>query len=142
MGGLFYWPLGLLSVPVLGYTVLPVLKDALTGIQKREPRIAIIDSIAGFIGIGIGLYALSAFSNTLYYCAMKLLYHTKNKTRKSLSEMFRCYPSKVFLLKDNVEISARLEDVQAHEFIVSHAGEIIPVDGKVISGVAAIDQHK
>ncbi len=142
MGFLFYPPLAFLSLPFTGYTSWPVFQAAYQStFKERRLSISILDSTAILVGIGSGYYALSSFANFIYFFAARLLNKTKNKTRKSLINIFKEQPTSVWLLKDGVEVSVPVESIQAGDCIVVDTGEIIPVDGIITQGIANIDQH-
>ncbi len=71
----------------------------------------------------------------------KLIVHTEDNSRKQLINVFAGHPPKVWLLKEGVEIQVDFESVQAGDIVIVNAGEIIPVDGVIQSGLASIDQH-
>ena len=58
------------------------------------------------------------------------------------SEMcIRDRPSYVWLLKDDVEVESPFEALKCGDVIVIYAGETIPVDGRIVSGIVSVDQH-
>ena len=140
-GHLLYAPLGLLSLPFLGYSTLMVFENAYQGLRAHKPRISMLDSIAICVGIGTGYFTLSAFANVLYIASLKMLNQTRNKTQQRISDIFSGHPPTVWLLKDGVEISVPLEKVQKGDRIVVNTGETVPIDGIIEQGMAGIDQH-
>jgi Cu2+-exporting ATPase len=140
-GHLFYAPLGLLSLPLLGYSTLVVFRDAYTGLQERKLRIALLDSTAICVGVGSGLYALSAIANVIYFGSAKLLYQTRNKTQKKIADIFSGHSQMVWLITGDTEVSVPLEKICKNDRIVINTGETIPIDGTIEEGIASIDQH-
>jgi Cu2+-exporting ATPase len=141
VGHLLYPPVGLLSLPVLGYSTLVVFEDAYHGLKDKQLRISILDSTAICVGVGAGLYALSAIANLIYFGSLKTLSQTRNKTKKKLADIFSGNPPAVWLLKDGVEIQVTLEQICKGDRIVVNTGETIPIDGVIEDGIAGIDQH-
>jgi Cu2+-exporting ATPase len=134
--------LTLLSVPVSIYAGLPIFRAAYQSIFKeRKLKVAVLDSIALMSGIVTGYYFVTAFAAFIYYSAAKLLSKTRNNTRKTLINVFAEQPRFVWLLKNGTELEIPLSDLHAGDIIVVNAGEIIPVDGIITEGMAAIDQH-
>jgi heavy metal translocating P-type ATPase len=140
-GHVLYAPLGLLSLPLLGYCAVVLFRDAYEGLQKKQLRSTILDSIAIGVGVCAGLYLLSGIANFIYFSSQKVLYQTRNKTQKKLADIFSGHPPEVWLLKDGVEISVSLEHIHKGDKIVVNTGETVPIDGMIEEGIASIDQH-
>ncbi|BAP57087.1 cation transport ATPase [Thioploca ingrica] len=140
-GHLLYFPLGLLSLPILGYVTLDVFENAYECLKEKELRISVLESTAIGTGIGSGLYALSAFATVIYFASSKMLYKTRHKTQSRLTDIFSGHPPTVWLLKDGVEISVPLEQIRKGDRIVINTGEMVPIDGIVEEGIATLDQH-
>ncbi len=141
VGNLIFPPLTLLSLPIFGYSTLIVFEDAYNSLKTRKLRISVLDSTAICAGIATGSYMLSGVANVIYIGSLKMLYKTRNKTHKKLADIFSGYMPVVWLLKDGVEISIPLEKLRKGDLIVVNAGEIIPIDGSIVDGIACIDQQ-
>ena len=141
-GALVFPPFALLSVPVSIYAGLPIFQIAYQSLFKeRKLKVAVLDSIAIMSGLVTGYYFVTAFAGFIYYVAAKLLSKTRNNTRKTLINVFAEQPRFVWLLKNGTELEIPLSDLCRDDIIVVNAGEIIPVDGMITEGMAAIDQH-
>ncbi len=140
-GNLLFPPLGLLSLPIIGYATLMVFEDALHNLKKKKLHISVLDSTAICVGVATGSYVLSGVANIIYIGSLKMLYKTRNNTQRKLGDIFSGYKPVVWLLKDGVEISIPLEKACKDDLIVVNAGEMIPIDGVISDGVAAIDQQ-
>src|SRR5208282_5543005 len=44
-------------------------------------------------------------------------------------------------MKDGIEIQVPLDRLQKGDVVVAHTGEMVPVDGIIVDGMAMIDQH-
>jgi heavy metal translocating P-type ATPase len=140
-GHLLFPPLGLLSLPIIGYATLMVFEDAHNHLKKKKLHISVLDSTAICVGVATGSYVLSGVANMIYLGSLKMLYKTRNKAHNKLADIFSGYKPVVWLLKDGAEISIPLEKVSKGDLIVVNAGEMIPIDGVIVDGVAGIDQH-
>jgi Cu2+-exporting ATPase len=141
--GAFGFPLlGFLSVPVSIYICLPIFQAAYQGITKeRKLKVTVLDSIAVIAGLVTGYYFVTAFAGFVYYFAAKLLSKTRNNTKKTLVNVFSKQSRFVWLLKNDTEVETPFSDLNIGDIIVVNAGEIIPIDGLIIEGMAAIDQQ-
>ena len=78
---------------------------------------------------------------SLIYGGRKILAKTEDRSRKSLLNIFGQQSRFVYVLQDGVEFEIPLTAVQVGDIVVVNAGEMIPVDGTIVTGVASIDQH-
>ncbi|MFK5970432.1 MAG: heavy metal translocating P-type ATPase [Candidatus Marithrix sp.] len=141
-GALFYNPLTLISIPILLYVSSPIFQEGFVGIIKdKKLNIAIIDSISIIGGVITGYYFFSALSNVIFYSAKTILNKTRNSTKKNLINVFAEQPRSVWVLKDGIEIEVSLDELKEGDIVVVNAGEVIPVDGLIVEGIATVDQH-
>lgn len=141
-GTLFYPPLALLSLPGLVYGTFPVWQKAYRALfYDKQVKIAILDSIALPGIILTGHFLAAALCYTLYYVSEKLLLKTKDSSIKNLTNVFGEQPRFVWILSDGVEVEIPFERLQVGDIVVVHAGQSIPVDGKIVDGYGSIDQR-
>lgn len=141
VGHLWYAPLGVLSLPLLGYCAAVLFHDAYEGLRQKKLRISVLDSMAISVGIASGLYALSAVANLIYFASLKILHQTRHQTQKNFVDIFSGHPPSVWLLQEGVEIAVPLAQVCKGDRIVVNAGETVAIDGVIETGIASIDQH-
>lgn len=82
-------------------------------------------------GLGSMLFGLMLKTKTL----------SENQSRNNLISMFQLQPEKVWVRSNGAEIEIGFDQLQIGDTIVLHAGQIVPVDGTIVAGVATIDQH-
>ena len=87
------------------------------------------NSAAG--GMGAALFGLMLKTKTL----------SENRSRNNLISMFQLQPDKVWVRSNGSEIEIPFNQLQLGDTIVLHAGQVVPVDGTIVAGVATIDQH-
>lgn len=97
-------------------------------------------SIATIGAIIIGEYP-EAVGVMLFYTVGELLQSLAvNKSRKSISDMMNIRPDYANLIKgDGSEETVDPYDVEVGSYIIIKAGEIVPLDGIVVSGKAMLD---
>jgi len=141
-GTLFYTPLVLLSIPGLIYGIVPIWQRAYKAlVYEKKVKIALLHSIALPGMILSGYFFLATLSYVFYYVSEKLLLKTKDRSIKSLTHIFGEQPQVVSILADGVEIEIAFETLQVGDIVVIHAGQSIPVDGKIVNGYGSIDQR-
>ncbi len=82
-------------------------------------------------GIGAALFGLMLKTKTL----------SENQSRNNLVSMFQLQPDKVWVRSNGMEIEIGFDQLQIGDTVVLHAGQVVPVDGTIVAGVATIDQH-
>jgi Cu2+-exporting ATPase len=70
-----------------------------------------------------------------------LVKRTQDNSKKLLLNAFGKQPRYVWLYRDGVEVQIALDRLHKGDVIVVNTGEVVPVDGHVVEGMAMIDQH-
>jgi len=142
LGALAYSPLIIFSIPLLIYAGIYRLKKAYhTIVKEHKITAALVDSIA-IIGMMItGNYFATALLLTFFYYSRKLLRKTEDHSRKHLVNIFGKQPRSVWVISDGIELEIPFSQLKINDIVVINAGETIPIDGVIHSGVANIDQH-
>ena len=141
VGSIFYPPLMLLTVGAVIYASIPMSQMAVISLRQGRISTFVADVIltAGMLLTGhVILAAATAWFATL---AMKLLLKTENNSRKKLINIFGEQPRMVWIQQGQTEIQIPFEQVQVGDCVVVNAGEMIPVDGTIIDGLATVDQQ-
>jgi Cu2+-exporting ATPase len=142
LGALIYPALTIVSIPFLIYSSGYILKKTYeTLIKEHRIGAAIIDSIVSIGFMLAGYFFATALWYTLYYYSRKLLRKTEDHSRKNLVNIFGKQPHFVWIISDNVELEIPFSQLKINDIVVINAGETIPIDGVIHSGVANIDQH-
>ena len=141
-GRVIYAPLTLVSVPLILYMCLYLLQEAYSTIFKeRRLGVAVVDLVAIVGTLVAEYYVFCAITFLLYYLGEKILLKTQDHSRSNLINIFAQQPHFVRQQVDGVEVQTPLSALHAEDVIVINAGEPIPVDGCIITGVAAIDER-
>jgi Cu2+-exporting ATPase len=135
---------GLLPVAavVFAYTSIPTFKEAYKVLFK-EKRLG-VDVLDSIVVIGC-LGTMSIFPGTvLCWClsfGRVLVKKTQDNSKKLLLNAFGKQPRYVWLYRDGMEVQVTLDRLAKGDIIVVNTGEVVPVDGHVVDGMAMIDQH-
>ena len=71
----------------------------------------------------------------------KLLEKTRGDSQRRLLNVFGKQPRFVRVWRDGMEVETPLERLRRGDSVGVTTGEAVPVDGKVVEGIAMIDQH-
>lgn len=89
-----------------------------------------------------GYFIIGGLSFLLFNLIKKLTLQSQDQTRKEIINILGKQPHLVWVLQDGVEIEIPFERLQVGDILVVQAGQMIPVDGTIMQGEAAIDQHR
>ncbi|HHB92134.1 MAG TPA: heavy metal translocating P-type ATPase [Thioploca sp.] len=131
-----------LNLSIYAYNFVPYMKEAETTLlQEKKLSGQMIDTILVIIAIATNQYFAASFINMIYYLSDKIKAKTQDKSKDMLINVFEQQPRNVWISKDNVEVEIPLEAVHINDIVVVNTGEVVPVDGLIIKGMATIDQH-
>jgi Cu2+-exporting ATPase len=142
VGTLVFPPLRLVSLPGLFYGSWHVYKAAYASlIEKRTIDNNVLMALVNTAYIGGGFLVLGNVSVMAHFGSAKLFSVVKDRFEQDLRLVLRQQPITVWVLLGNQEVPGQLDELRAGDIVVVRAGEVIPVDGVVIDGVATVDQH-
>lgn len=142
LGALVYAPLALASIPLLIYVSGDLFNKSYDMITtEHKVGAVLVDSIAAFGFMATGYYFATALLYTFYYYSRKLLRKTEDHSRKNLINIFGKQPRFVWVISNGVELEIPFSQLKINDIVMIHAGETIPIDGVIHSGIANIDQH-
>ena len=127
---------------VLAYTSIPTFKGA-RAVIVEEKRLG-VDVLDAIVVVGC-LGTMAIFPGAvLCWClsfGRVLVKKTQDNSKKLLLNAFGKQPRYVWLYRDGAEVQIALDRLQPHDVIVVNTGEVVPVDGVIVKGMAVIDQH-
>jgi heavy metal translocating P-type ATPase len=142
LGSLFYPPLQLLSLPGLAYGTWQLYRRAYhTVVNERRLDINVLMALVNTAYIGGGYWVLGNLTTTSYFFSTKLLLVIKDRLQQDLVHSLAQQPRLVWAVVAGQEVQRRLEELQAGDAVIVYAGETLPVDGVIASGIATIDEH-
>jgi len=130
------------SAALFAYTTIPSFRGAYRVLsEERRLGVDVLDSV---VVLGC-LASLHVFPGAILAWCLSfgrfLVRRTEDSSKKLLIGAFGKQPRFVWLMKDGVEIQVPLDRLQKGDVIVAHTGEMVPVDGVIVDGMAMIDQH-
>lgn len=135
-------PLGIAGAVTLAYLTIPIFRRSCQGIVKKRRVTADVVSLIIFpLLILSGYLVAAAFGYWLYYLGLKFLAKAKKNSAKQLTHIFNEQLGAVWIQKDGYEIEIRIDELRLSDIVVVQAGGMIPVDGVIVNGMAAVDQR-
>lgn len=140
-GTWFYAPL----LPIAGiatlYIFTPVFKKLVQNLKKGRITTELIEVVSVISLLASGFFFLATFITFTGLLCQKLLTRTEQHSHKQLINSFSQKQQLVWVVKEDSEVEIPLDAVKKQDIVVVNAGEIIPVDGMIIKGMASVDQH-
>ncbi|EDN65804.1 cadmium resistance ATPase [Beggiatoa sp. PS] len=81
------------------------------------------------------------YSFFITYAGLKLFAKNQAESEPLITNIFKQQPGKVWILKEGVELEVPLCEVKVNDIVSVKTGEVVAIDGRVIEGMASIDQH-
>jgi Cu+-exporting ATPase len=116
--------------------------DLLIGLGTSAAWIysTIVTFVPGFFPGSETYFETSAIIITLIQTGNLLEYITKGKASEAVHRLLNLQPPVAHVLRDGVETSIPIENVQAGDVLIVRPGEKIPIDGEVVEGNSAVDE--
>lgn len=141
--GYFGYPvltvIGLVGQGYLAAYFIDVAATELT--TERAVKVSVIDSINRTASPLAGRGVLNAAFATLFFWARDIVAQTRDTSKTTITHIFGEASQYVWLQTGDTEVQVAIDTVQVGDVIAVHAGEIIPLDGRVIRGFASVDQR-
>ncbi len=118
----------------------PILKSAIKALLIPDLNVDTLVSIAAIAATVVGAYQEAATVIFIMLLGEFLEHLTVGKTRKAISALIQLTPKTAWVRREQEEVQVPIEEVKAREIVIVKPGERIPVDGKIISGCASINQ--
>ncbi|MER2173745.1 MAG: cation-translocating P-type ATPase [Carnobacterium sp.] len=120
---------------------VPIFIKAIQALRMKAFSIDLLVSIAVIGALYIGEYTESSVVTFLFLFGDYLEMRTLEKTRSSLRELVDMAPQEATVLRiDGKTETISVEDVEEGDRVIVHPGGKVPVDGKIISGKASINE--
>jgi Cu2+-exporting ATPase len=127
---------------LFAYTAIPSFVGAYEVVTK-DKRLG-VDVLDAIVVIGC-LATLEILAGAVMCICLSfgrmLVKKTEDNSKKMLLSAFGKQPRFVWLYQDGVEIEVSLDKIKAGDVVVAHTGDMVPVDGHVVDGMAMIDQQ-
>lgn len=118
----------------------PIAVNAFQALRMKMFSIELLVTIAVIGALFIGEYTESSVVTFLFLFGAFLEARTLEKTRSSLKELLEMAPQEATVIRDGQTMVIPIEEVAVGDTVVIKSGGKVPVDGRVISGRATINE--
>ena len=153
---LSWWPLGLSTAAVaLGFlaesalapwclaaAAVPIFCRAFDAIARRgKLNVDVLDAAATTVLVAQGQVITAAAMVWLVALGDFIRDITVQQSRRAIAGLFDGKIQSAWVIRDGMKIRVHVEDVRQGDQVVVYPGELIPVDGTILSGKATVDQQ-
>lgn len=130
-------PLGTIS---LFFRAYPFIKAGVKSLIKRKVNVEVLDATA--ISISLATRQFGDAANIMFLLGLgeKLEDYTMKKSQEDLAHSLALNVDNVFVIENGEKIIKNIKEVEEGDLIEVEMGNLIPVDGKVIKGVAMVNE--
>jgi Cu2+-exporting ATPase len=139
--GQLLWPLRLVSLGGTLYLTTHVYRKAYELLRKGKVGIPTLMVVSITGALLCGYIWIASFVLIVAQLAQKLTAMVTADSRNSLVDVFRQAPKTAWIFLNGVEVQVPVSELALGQTVIVGAGEVIPVDGRVAVGSAAVDQH-
>ena len=141
-----YTPLIAIHLPFMLYLTIPMYKQAWKELRTQGITTTVVDAClslgaTGFCLTHLPVLVVGEIGGLIFAYTQMIVAASKDSTRQKITNLFGQQPKHVWLFQDGIEIEVPFATIQAGDLVVVTAGQMIPVDGQIYSGVASVDQQ-
>jgi len=130
-------PVGLGLVAAAGW---PGFREVLAAARRRQVTSHTLMTVGALAALAVGEW-LSALIVVLFMRAGETIEEfTLRQARRAVYDLASLSPRRATVIRDGAEIEVPIDQVRAGETVLVRNGELVPVDGVVVDGRAAVDQ--
>lgn len=130
------------SVLILATVIagIPIAIKALQALMMKAFSIEMLVTIAVIGALFIGEYVESAAVTFLFLFGDYLEVRTLEKTRSSLKGLVDMAPQEAIIVREGLTVTVPVEEVIEGDRVMIRTGGKVPVDGKIVSGNASVNE--
>lgn len=119
----------------------PIIRSGISGLIKEKKLnndllIGVATMVALFMGEGITALAVV----WLVILSTLLQTFTLDRSRRAIGELLKNKNEQAWLLLEGTQVAVPVDTLKPGDVVVVHTGEKIPVDGRICTGTAAVNQ--
>lgn len=132
----------ILTYPLLFGNMWPTARASYRSFRERgKVDFATLVTVGTALELLLGYVSLSALGWLIFSLGCALQSRSRRATEADVRRIFHQIGETAWVLRGDVEIEIAIEAIDESDRVVVHAGESIPVDGRIESGVIAVDQR-
>lgn len=139
--GLVYPAVLVVTIGAAVFCVSRLFRRAYNSLHEGKLDLAVLGSLWVVGAFAGGYLVAGTFGMVVWFLSEKLVFITQDRSQNILVTIFGEQPRTVWIVAGDVEVEVPIETIKAGDTAVIQAGQVMPVDGVIISGIATVDQH-
>lgn len=136
----FFFPAPI-RIAMTCWNALHYIKEGLKVLKEGRIGVEVLDATAITTSILTKNFAMAGSVMFLLKVSDIIADYTQARTRSALRQNLSLFAEKVWLVQnDNEDIEIPIEDVKVGDNLRVRSGSLIPIDGKVVSGLGAVNE--
>lgn len=136
------WPLVVTRI-LLAASTAPIATRAIrTLVDERKIGIDALDGAAASLMLANGKFVEAGFMTGLIALGEYIRERTARRCEKMVSDLLGLSGRSAWLIRGKKRVRIPADEVKVGETVVIYPGDMVPVDGEVLTGEADIDQSK
>ncbi|MEP6986323.1 MAG: cation-translocating P-type ATPase, partial [Chloroflexota bacterium] len=131
------WPIGIAIVIVAGF---PIFRNVIKAALRKQIISHTLMTLGVLAALAIGQWATAAVIVLFMRVGEYAEHFTTEKARQAVKGLTNLAPKTARVERDGQTIELSVEQLRIGDIVVVRPGEVIPVDGEVVSGHATINQ--
>ncbi|MBI2972447.1 MAG: cadmium-translocating P-type ATPase [Armatimonadetes bacterium] len=131
------WPIALALIVIGGF---PVFRNVLRAALHRQVLAHTLMTIGAVAAAAVGQWATAAVVVFFMRVGDYIERFTTDRARRAVKDLTDLAPQMARVERDGGEHEVPVGDVRLGDIVVIRPGEVIPVDGEVMTGQATVDQ--
>lgn len=120
--------------------IAPRVTRGVRSLMTKGISVQLLDAAAVSLGAARGKYMTALVTDSLMESGDYLEESTQRRSEELLERLLHPHPSSVWVERDGVLARVPFSEVVTGNIVVIDAGDLVPVDGVVIDGVAQVNQ--
>jgi heavy metal translocating P-type ATPase len=120
--------------------LLPLLREMIEKLRRREPGVDIIAFLAVVASLALGELLTAAIIGVMLATGQFLEDYAAGRAQRELTSLIQRAPRTAHLMRDDTVETVDIDEIQRGDHLLVKSGEVIPVDGVVTSEFAVVDE--
>jgi heavy metal translocating P-type ATPase len=120
--------------------LVPLVREMVEKLRRRQPGVDVIALLAVVAALALGEFLTAAIVGLMLATGQFLEDYAAGRAQRELTSLIRRAPRSAHLVGGDTVETVDIDSIRRGDRLLVKSGEVIPVDGVVMSSVAVIDE--
>lgn len=131
-----------LSLGSLVLTGLPIVAGTVQGLFHRQRNVGELASIAIAASLYLGEFTVAAELGFIMALGETAEEYAHRRSRRDIEAVAADTPRHAFVIRDGAIVGMALSEIGPGDRVLVRPGDVVPVDGTVVTGTSAVDESR